>query len=226
MSTESNPKSSAAHDEACPLGTHDCPIYDQVQLLKVAHARLSQLSQTDPLTGLYNFRYLVSAVEREIERTRRTGSPTTLVMIDIDHFKSINDTYGHQVGNLALKHIAKLLKGSLRKIDIVCRYGGEEFTLILPNTRLSGGQLVAERMRERIEKSELISDDTKIALTASFGVGTFEEGMDLSGEAFIHEVDECLIRAKQKGRNQVQSVERKSIEGVSRQEKQSLNFDF
>ena len=201
-------------DELCPLGPEGCPVYDQMLVLRTAHQRLADLSQTDPLTGMYNFRYLRTALEREMERTSRTGAPTSLIMVDLDHFKKINDTYGHHVGNKVLRWTAAQWTGRIRKIDLACRYGGEEFTFILPGTQTLQAVVVAERLRKTLEESPLEVDGETIQLTASFGVDMHSSGQDLSVQAFLQRADECLLQAKSEGRNCVFAAKReeKAIE--------------
>ena len=123
----------------CPAGLKVCPVLPEFQHLQEECRRLQEecrrlrkLSQTDTLTGLYNRRYLLMALDQEMERTRRTGLPTSVIMLDLDHFKCLNDTYGHQFGDAVLVRMAVFLKDSVRKLDIPCRYGGEEFAVILP----------------------------------------------------------------------------------------------
>ena len=134
----------------------NCPIKSELNQLKQECKTLRNLAKIDELTEFFNFRYLKSALESEMERTRRSGLSTGLIMADLDHFKRINDAHGHQNGNLALKWVTRIWKSSIRKIDIPCRYGGEEFVLLLPETVQSGAVDVAEKLRKCIEKTEFL----------------------------------------------------------------------
>lgn len=187
----------------CPLGKMDCSILEQVQKLRKEVGQLAKLSQTDPLTGLYNYRYMTGALQREMERTRRTRLTTALIMIDLDHFKRVNDQHGHQVGNQALKWCTGLWLEAVRQIDILCRYGGEEFCVILPATRLAQAVRVAERLREKLERAPVQLDSGPLRLTASFGVDVYRAADDLSAEAFVERTDKFLLEAKSSGRNRV-----------------------
>jgi diguanylate cyclase (GGDEF)-like protein len=145
----------------------------------------------------------MAALDQERERTRRTGLPTSLIMIDLDHVKRINDTYGHQAGDDALKWVSQVWRKNLRRIDILCRYGGEEFAVILPGTRLNAAVRAAKRLRTTTEQSPVTLMGRKITLTASFGVDTFLDTEELTSRAFIKRADRYLLEAKIKGRNQV-----------------------
>jgi len=189
--------------EQCPEKIRDCPLVEELLRLREECERLKGLSQTDTLTGLFNLRYFLAALETEMERARRTGLPTSLIMIDLDHFKRINDTYGHDSGNQALQWATKVFQKATRKIDILCRYGGEEFSIILPGTRLSHGMRMAERLRLAMEQAILELDGDRVALTASFGVYTYKGKEELSAEGFIKRADGFLLEAKARGRNRV-----------------------
>ena len=115
----------------CPVGETDCPLVAEVSELRHNLVELSNLVRTDTLTGLANYRYFVQELGQEIERTQRSMQPTSLIMLDIDFFKKVNDQWGHEVGNQALKHLAQLLRQAVRRLDTPCRYGGEEFAIIL-----------------------------------------------------------------------------------------------
>ena len=194
---------SSHSNESCPLGAHECPFFAEIERLKQECRALAELSQTDPLTGLFNYRYLIAALEREMERTRRTGLPTGLIMIDMDYFKSINDTYGHQAGNEALKWAGKVWRSTVRRFDIPCRYGGEEFAIVLPGIRLPQAVLTAERLRSILASSPVAFDGREIKLTASFGVDIFNLKERLTPDDFIKRADGYLREAKAQGRNRV-----------------------
>jgi len=187
----------------CPLGAEECPLCAEVQRLRSECAHLRELSHTDALTGVFNRRYLMTALDQERERTRRTGLPTSLIMIDFDHFKRINDTYGHQAGDEALKWASQVWLNSLRRIDILCRYGGEEFAVILPGTRLNAAVRAAKRLRAALEKTPVTLLGRSVPITASFGVDAYRHTEELTVRAFIKRTDHYLLEAKIKGRNQV-----------------------
>ena len=188
----------------CPLGDNDCPVHDELAALREEVKELGQLVRTDHLTSLFNVRYYKEMLDHEMERTRRSNQPTTLVILDIDHFKSVNDNHGHVNGDKVLVHIAHILKHTVRRLDIACRYGGEEFAIILPSTPLSIGVKVAERIRESIETTPVsLTEEDSLNVTASIGVGTFSVSDPHSAEAFTESVDSYLYEAKQGGRNRV-----------------------
>jgi diguanylate cyclase (GGDEF)-like protein len=163
--------------------------------------RLLVQSMTDPLTGLLNRRSFLDLSGKEQTRARRHGNAFSVLMLDIDHFKKINDTYGHPVGDLAIKALADVCSKALRPHDILARYGGEEFVLTLPHTPADGARAVAERMREAVEKVEVPSEQGTVRFTVSIGVSTY-----VDGEPFDHIVeraDKALYASKQGGRNRV-----------------------
>jgi diguanylate cyclase (GGDEF)-like protein len=165
--------------------------------------RLEQLATTDHLTGLYNQQMYRSLLDREIARARRHGRPVALIMLDIDHFKRVNDEYGHVVGDQVLQRLGTLLKDSVRGENSVCRYGGEEFAIIVPESGAEAAKEVAERLREIVERTPLGGDHGKpINLTVSIGVAAFPEMAD-SAERLTKAADAALYSAKAAGRNQV-----------------------
>lgn len=171
--------------------------------MREENQELAALVRTDELTGLFNFRYFYQAVELEMERSRRSDQPTTLIMMDIDHFKEVNDQYGHETGNRTLAHVAKILRNAIRRLDIPCRYGGEEFALILPDTPLGAGVMFANRLRHLIENSSIAIGDAHIRLTASFGVDVYRKDDQCTAREFIDRADSLLYAAKSEGRNKV-----------------------
>lgn len=189
--------------EPCPAGDDNCPNLAEVNKLRDEIKQLAALVRTDELTTLNNFRYFSRALSLEMERTRRSGQPTCLIMADLDHFKDINDVHGHEVGNVVLKHIASLIKKTIRRLDIPCRYGGEEFALILPDTELKQGVRFANRLRLIIENSPVKAGDLYLGIEASFGVDIYSRGDQLTEKEFVEQVDGFLYTAKQEGRNRV-----------------------
>ncbi|NHN37679.1 GGDEF domain-containing protein [Pseudomaricurvus alcaniphilus] len=191
--------------------------------------RLDEQVHQDTLTGLFNFRHFSEALDHEIERTQRSGNATGLIMLDLDHFKAVNDTYGHEIGNQVLAHIAQLLQKTTRKLDIPCRYGGEEFAVILPSTDLLTSSQVAERLRYLIETSPLPLEQGNIQLSASLGVDVYTHGRRQTQEEFVQRVDALLYQAKRSGRNRVCAGKRHELEQavtVSTAEKDALHGLF
>ncbi|MBW1799942.1 MAG: GGDEF domain-containing protein [Deltaproteobacteria bacterium] len=187
----------------CPLNIDECPVSDEIRRLQEECDRLRELSQIDALTGYFNYRYLLNALEGEMERTRRTALPTGLIMVDLDNFKQVNDHYGHETGNIALKWCTKIWRSKIRRIDVPCRYGGEEFAFILPGTPLPQTVQAAERLRSGLENETLEFEQHKIKLTASFGVEAYNGKGKMSVKAFIRRADRSLLEAKTGGRNRV-----------------------
>lgn len=163
-----------------------------------------QLAVTDGLTGLNNHRFFQAFFERELNRARRYNHPLSLIMMDIDHFKKINDTLGHPIGDKVLIEVARLLREQARDVDLVARYGGEEFMLVLPETKKTEAQLLAERIRVAVEKNRFEAEGAKNIgrVTISLGVSGFPEDGSEKDE-IIDKVDKALYRAKAGGRNQV-----------------------
>lgn len=171
-------------------------ITEQVALME----ELQKLAKTDELTGILNRREFITASVKEINRARRYSRPCSLIIFDIDHFKSINDTYGHSEGDKALKHIVNIVRENIREIDIFGRYGGEEFTLMLPEVDGDAVLRTADRLRLFIENSPLTINDGSIPITASFGAVVFN-GEDIDIDELIRRSDEALYKAKNSGRN-------------------------
>lgn len=196
MSSSDIPVRHSDSSPVCPVGEASCPFLGEV-------VQLRQQVITDPLTGLFNVRHFRVALEQEMERTTRTLMPTALMMVDLDHFKKVNDTFGHESGNDVLQQTARLIRDSTRKLDIQCRYGGEEFAIILPSTERRLAIQVARRLCENIEFTPVISAGRELRVTASIGLAFYEAGQDHNATALIAEADGYLYEAKHNGRNQV-----------------------
>jgi len=212
-------------DIPCPSGEDACPIFEEVSALKEDVKALQAQVKTDSLTGLNNKLHLISALDTELERTRRTAQPTTILLIDADHFKSVNDTHGHIAGDLVLKNISQVIRNGIRKIDIPCRFGGEEFCIILPSTPSLIGLQVAERIRKNVEGSTTkIDNDTFITVTISVGLATFQLNSKHTRDEFLSLCDQQLYRAKALGRNRVVALEGEPLPEttVSAEEKDAL----
>jgi diguanylate cyclase (GGDEF)-like protein len=186
----------------CPAGINDCPVYLKYQSLKKAYRRLKKFSIRDELTGYYNYSFLMTTLGNEMERTRRSGLPCCIILADIDHFKTINDVWGHESGNLALKAVTGLWKKNIRQVDYPCRYGGEEFLFILPNEKLANAIHTAERLREKLAQHPFRFKKNQVRLTASFGVCEYNGLCHHSPGELIEKADHFLYQAKQTGRNQ------------------------
>lgn len=168
--------------------------------LKIANAELTRLAATDFLTGVLNRRRFMELGEAEVARVRRSGRCFGTVMIDVDHFKTVNDTYGHDVGDTVLRTLAEACVDRLRNVDIVGRMGGEEFALILPETDPQGAKLTVERLREYLGELTVPVDTGTLKVTVSAGVTTVQDPND-SIEAALKRADEALYEAKGRGRN-------------------------
>ena len=177
--------------------------------IAVENARLyeakEQLSRTDGLTQLYNHRFFQERVEEEIKRSDRFRQNLSLVMLDVDDFKGINDSHGHQTGDQVLRRVARIVRDCLREVDVPARYGGDEFAIILPDTKLRDGIEVAERMRRAVAKHPILAAGTTITPTLSLGVATRRPHSPLSSEELIKMADQALLEAKRRGRNVVAS---------------------
>lgn len=173
--------------------------------MKRAQDMLAQKAQVDALTGLRNRAHMDEQLAAEVVGSARTLRPLSLVMIDLDHFKRLNDTYGHPFGDLVLQRVGDLLNRSLRPCDVACRYGGEELALILTDTTVAGAYAVAERIREEIRQLDLTPRGKAVTVTASFGVAealdTAGRGGELRASALIAAADEALYAAKREGRD-------------------------
>lgn len=161
-----------------------------------------QLAIMDPLTGVANRRWIMDELERELERSRRHNLDLSVIMVDLDHFKAINDTHGHLVGDRVLKTAASVLSETVRMTDMVGRYGGEEFLILLPDTDREAAREVAERCRRHIAATRaVVGGDTGFAITASLGVGSQHGNERLHGDSLIGDADQALYQAKRGGRN-------------------------
>ncbi len=172
------------------------------QARRIREAFRRALSELDPLTGLHNRQIMMTSLERERERAVRTGAPCSLVLADIDHFKSVNDTYGHAAGDFVLRTVAGRLLANLRPYDEIFRYGGEEFLVVLPGAQKSAASEVVERLRLSLSEAPVVlSDNTSLPLTASFGICLIRE--DTALKQTIEHADRALYVAKNGGRNQL-----------------------
>lgn len=168
---------------------------------------LSEISARDALTGLYNRWYVMEKIDSEMNRSLRHGCPVSLLMLDIDHFKRINDSFGHTAGDHVLRAVGQVLRDSCRVYDVPGRYGGEEFCVVLPETKVGNTTVVAERIRTRLERSRFDVGDDNVVVTASIGIAGIdsveEEGV-VSPSTLIDRADRALYSAKNRGRNRIE----------------------
>lgn len=170
-------------------------------------AQLRTISTIDPVTGLHNRRWLNDVFIRQIDRCSRAGRPICLAMIDLDHFKSINDTFGHRAGDLVLAQLGRTMQSQFRPSDLIARYGGEEFAVLLPETDVQEATAALERVRLAIESTRTsVAARTMVKVTVSAGIASWAEGYSL--DDLIQRADQALYRAKKFGRNAVAVAER------------------
>ena len=184
-----------------PERGQDSQQLDESEKLRLQISEMAELVSIDALTGLYNFRHFEKAMQTEMDRAKRGGTPTTLVMVNLDHFNNINDSYGHEVGDLVLSHVAEIINNEVRTTDCACRYGGDEFAIIFPETHLNLAVKVADRIRELISSSPLIYDNAELAVTASMGASVYLKTSIIDIDTFVESVNKFLCEAKQSGRN-------------------------
>jgi diguanylate cyclase (GGDEF)-like protein len=175
--------------------------------LKRSNELLLELSNTDHLTGLFNRRYLMETLDKELQRCERKGGNLSLIILDIDHFKAVNDTYGHLQGDVVLQKVALSMQKELRSYDIAARYGGEEFVAVLPDAVHTEAIFVADRIRQAIQAIKFNGTLAPLSITVSLGVSTFPARDCTTMDEFIKLADDALYRAKAKGRNRVEFFE-------------------
>lgn len=190
-------------------------ILDLEEALKKSLAEIRELSIRDPLTGAFNRGYMDHQLKHEVQRAYRYQHPLSIMVCDLDHFKNINDTHGHQAGDAVLKSCVANITASIRQnIDWVARYGGEEFVIVLPETDAVGCGVVAERIRERVALNPVAKDDASIKITASFGTATLvpaESAAYTHPPDLLQRADVCMYLAKQAGRNRVVSEDSQQL---------------
>ncbi len=166
------------------------------------HEEIYRLTIEDGLTRISNKRYLDEFLDREFARSRRYGRPLALMMIDIDHFKQVNDVHGHLAGNAVLSEVADVLRPRIRRDECFARYGGEEFCVVMPESNAEGAARYAEIIRIMVDTHAFLFEGKKISVSVSIGVAAKTRSMD-SPAQLIDAADQCLLKAKQRGRNQV-----------------------
>lgn len=171
--------------------------------LSVLNKELEQISITDSLTQTFNRRFFIERLRQEVKRVNRYGSSVSLLMIDIDHFKTVNDTHGHLAGDMVIGGVAGVIKERLRETDLLARYGGEEFALIATPMEKEGAKVLAERLRALVEETGFEHDGKRLSVTVSIGVSSWQPSTKEDFEDLIRRSDAALYRAKEQGRNRV-----------------------
>lgn len=190
------------HEARQQIRVSEQALQRQLDENQVLQAQLKDQAHRDPLTGLFNRRYLVEALDRELAQAQRQGSPLSLMLMDIDHFKRVNDTSGHLVGDEVLRGVAALLGRHVRAGDVVCRFGGEEFLLLLPGMPVAKALERAQHCRAELAERAIVAGDTEVRITLSIGVASCPVQGD-SGARLIERADRALYEAKRQGRDRV-----------------------
>ena len=181
-------------------------IFSDVTAQARLREELRRRSETDALTGVANRRRFHQALEIECMRYTRGHAPLSLLMIDLDNFKDVNDRYGHPAGDTVICSVAHLLVTTLRKTDLLARYGGEEFAALLPETRIEGALVIAERIRKMVEGRPVAADGECIRITVSVGVSSHTNDSEVNPQILLKKADLALYRAKTAGRNRVEAM--------------------
>lgn len=170
---------------------------------RLAYDQLHLQANTDGLTKCFNKTYFNHSIEMEVKKSRIMGAPLTLIIFDLDHFKKLNDNFGHDAGDYVLKEMAELIRsGGVREGDVFARYGGEEFVVLLPKTNLKQGFEIAERLRKLVETHQFMYDNKRLPVTASIGVADYRTGVN-NGTDLFKRADSAVYKSKEGGRNQV-----------------------
>ncbi|MDC1287961.1 GGDEF domain-containing protein [Gammaproteobacteria bacterium] len=212
---KSRQKKAAQREMSCPVGESSCEWLAEVTRLRAQVDELSQLVATDPLTGLFNLRHFKQALQAEMDRSKRSSIPTSLVMAEVDHFETLNDEHGREAGNQVLKRIADICRGEVRTTDLVCRYGGEVFAIVFPETHLNLAVKVADRIRQEIADTPLELDTGEVQVTVSMGASVYVKTSVIDVVEFIDSVDKFLYEAKQSGRNCICHIDYAELRSVT-----------
>ncbi|HPB83591.1 MAG TPA: diguanylate cyclase DgcA [Spirochaetota bacterium] len=175
--------------------------------IAIQNAYLYEMATTDMMTKLKIHHFFQAALVEERERAGRIGTPLSLIMMDIDHFKVFNDEYGHTCGDMVLVKVARVIQESVRQLDIPARYGGEEFAIILPNTELREAMMVANRIRQSVEESVVVCSGKNLSVTISIGVTQYDKNRDIDNKTLVERADKALYISKAEGRNRVSLLE-------------------
>ena len=193
----------------------EAQVHERTQQLQDANSRLEQLTLTDDVTGLFNQRFLHSRLEEEYQRARRYNSGLSVMMLDLDHFKDVNDTHDHIFGSRVLRRVGELLRNGVRDTDMIIRYGGDEFVILLPHTTGRDALIAAERLRAAIESTDVGDDGDSWHGTVSVGLASLEDSDADSPRELLRAADQALYKAKAEGRNRVAVMSRSRVAVVA-----------
>jgi diguanylate cyclase (GGDEF)-like protein len=208
-------KKTAQQDVSCPVGESACEWLDEIARLRAQVDELSLLVATDTLTGLFNLRHFKLAMQAEMDRSKRSSKPTSLVLAEVDHYEALNDEHGREAGNQVLKRIAEICRGEVRTTDLVCRYGGEVFAIIFPETHLNLAVKVADRIRQEIAATPVELDNGEVKVTVSMGASVYVKTSVIDLVEFVDSVDKFLYEAKQAGRNCICHIDYAELRSVT-----------
>ena len=202
-------------EPVCPVGETNCEWLAEIARLRAELDELSELVATDPVTGLFNYRQFKQVLQTEMDRAKRSSIPTCLVLMDIDHFKTVNEQHGHEAGNVVLKQLAEICRSAVRTTDVVCRYVGEVIAIIFPETHLNLTVKVADRIREEIATTPIVLESGEVNVTVSMGASVYVKTSVIDQVDFIDSVDRFLQEAKQSGRNCICHIDFSELRSVT-----------